>query len=385
MGGLLPVGGKRKRLMNLYRTSSISAVILAAGFSSRMKAFKPLLPVGGKPMVQRCIDLFSDNGITDIVVVTGHLREQLEPVLKDAGACPVFHPGFASGMLGSIQQGVAHIRPGQEGFFLLPTDIPAIRQGTVARMIRQFQSDPLRIIMPCFNDLPGHPPLLPCDLKDRILSLEEPATLRDLMAAEKNRTVTLMMHDRGILMDADDRDGYTRVQNKVQSLDIPDREECLSIVNQELPEDHPIRDHLAQVAMTALKLAHAVSGPVNVDLVIAAALLHDVKRLEKNHDTAGASLLQDLGFPRVAEVVDQHMNIELDPHAPVRETELVYFADKLCSGPDLDFNYHQRFRNCLEKTPWAATRIWKRYENTRHIQARIEASAGQSITEILAG
>ncbi len=70
-----------------------------------------------------------------------------------------------------------------------------------------------------------------------------------------------MMHDRGILMDADDRDGYTRVQNKVQSLDIPDREECLSIVNQELPEDHPIRDHLAQVAMTALKLAHAVSDP----------------------------------------------------------------------------------------------------------------------------
>jgi NDP-sugar pyrophosphorylase family protein len=59
-----------------------------------MKAFKPLLPVGGKPMVQRCIDLFSDNGITDIVVVTGHLREQLEPVVRDAGACPVFHPGL---------------------------------------------------------------------------------------------------------------------------------------------------------------------------------------------------------------------------------------------------------------------------------------------------
>jgi putative nucleotidyltransferase with HDIG domain len=136
--------------------------------------------------------------------------------------------------------------------------------------------------------------------------------------------------------------------------------------------------------MTALKLAHAVSDPVNVDLVIASALLHDIKRREKSHDTAGAALLRDLGFPRVAEVVYQHMNIELDPQAPVRETELVYFADKLCSGPHLDFNYHKRFRICLEKTPWAAASIWKRYENTRHIQARIEASAGQSITEILA-
>jgi molybdenum cofactor cytidylyltransferase len=371
--------------MSRLRRSEISAVILAAGFSSRMKAFKPLLPVGGKPMIQRCIDLFSDNGITDIFVVTGHHRERLEPVIRDAGACPVFHPGFASGMLGSIQQGVAHIRPWQAGFFLLPTDIPAIRPATVARMIQKFQSDPHRIIMPCFNGLSGHPPLLPCDLKDRILALEEPSTLRDLMASEKDRTETLAVHDRGILMDADDKDGYTQVQNKIQFLEIPDREECLSIVDQELPEAHPIRDHLAQVAMTALKLAHAVSDPVNVDLVIAAALLHDVKRRKKNHAAAGAALLQDLGFPRVAEVVDQHMNIELDPHAPVRETELVYFADKVCNGPHLDLNYHPRFRHCLEKMPWAATSIWKRYENTRHIQARIEASAGQSITEILAG
>ena len=359
-------------------------MILAAGFSSRMKAFKPLLPVGGKPMVQRCIDLFLDNGITDIVVVTGHYREHIEPVIRDAGACPVFHPGFASGMLGSIQQGIAKIRPGQTGFFLLPTDIPAIRPATVARMIKKFQSDPHRIIMPCFNDMPGHPPLIPCEFKDRILALKESSTLRDLMTAQKDRTVNLKFHDRGILMDADNQDGYRRVESKVRSLDIPDREECLSIVDQELPKKHPIRDHLAQVAMTALKLAHAVSGPVNVDLVIAAALLHDIRRMEKNHAAAGAELLQGLGFNRVAKVVGQHMNIALDPQAPVRETELVYFADKVCNGPHLDLNYHQRFRHCLEKMPWAANSIWKRYENTRHIQARIEACAGQSITDILA-
>jgi molybdenum cofactor cytidylyltransferase len=370
--------------MSHLRTSGISAVILAAGLSSRMKAFKPLLPVAGKPMVQQCIDLFSASGITDIVVVTGHNREQLDPVIRNAGACPVFHPGFAAGMLGSIQQGVRHLRPGQAGFFLLPTDIPAIRPATVTRMIRQFQSDPLRIIMPCFNGLPGHPPLLPCDLKDRILALAEPSTLRDLMAAEKERTVNLAFHDRGILMDADDSAGYRRVVHKVRHLDIPDKEECLSIVDRVLPEDHPIRKHLADVAMTALKLAHAVPDPVNVDLVIAAALLHDIKRMEKDHAAAGAKLLRNLGFSRVAGVVDQHMDIELDPHVPVREADLVYFADKLCNGHGLDLNYHQRFRNCLEKTPWAATSIWKRYENTRHIQARIEACTGQSITDILA-
>jgi molybdenum cofactor cytidylyltransferase len=370
--------------MNQPLTSNISAVILAAGFSSRMKAFKPLLPVGEKPMIQMVIDLFRHIGITDIIVVTGHNREQLEPVIRDAGARPVFYPGFASGMLGSVQQGVRHMQPDHAGFFLLPTDIPAIRPTTITQMIRKFNSGPHRVIMPCFNGLPGHPPLIPSELKPSILALGKESTLRDLLATEKKRTVNLAFHDRGILMDADDPAGYRRVQHKARHLDIPDREECLTIVDRVLPQDHAIRNHLAEVAMTALKLAHAVSDPVNVDLVIAAALLHDIKRMKKNHADAGAQLLRNLGFTRVAAVVSQHMDLELDPTAPVQEKELVYLADKLCSGPHLDLNYHQRFRDCLEKNPWAATSIWKRYENTRHIQARIETSAGQSITDILA-
>ena len=349
-----------------------------------MKTFKPLLPVDGKPMIQAAIDLFRVNGIFDIIVVTGHNRQRLEPVVRNAGARPVFHPGFASGMLGSIQKGIRHIHPGHSGFFLLPTDIPAVRPSTVKQMIKEFYIDSHRIIIPCFNGQTGHPPLIPCELTTQILALEEDATLRDLLTAEKKKTVNLALHDRGIMMDADDPAGYRRILEKIRHLDIPDKEECLSIIDQELPKEHPIRGHLAQVAMTALKLAHAVSDPVNVDLVIAAALLHDVKRMEKNHAAAGAALMQDLGFPKISAVISQHMDIELDSDALIQEKEIVYFADKLCTRHGLDLNYHHRFRNCLEKTPWAATPIWKRYENTRHIQARIEASAGKSITKILA-
>jgi molybdenum cofactor cytidylyltransferase len=364
-------------------TFPISGVILAAGFSSRMNAFKPLLKVGEKTMIQAAIDLFKVNGIFDIIVVTGHNRQRLEPAIRRCGACPAFHPGFASGMLGSIQKGIQHIHPGHAGFFLLPTDIPAIRPSTVQQMISEFNADPHRIIMPCFKGQPGHPPLIPCNLTPQILALGKNATLRDLLASKKKQTVNLGLHDRGILMDADDPAGYQRVLDKIRHLDIPDKEECLSIIDQELPEEHPIRTHLSDVAMTALKLAHAVTDPVNMDLVVAAALLHDIKRMEKNHAHAGAILIQNLGFSKVSAVISQHMDIELDLQAPVQEKELVYFADKLCTRYGLDFDYHHRFRNRLDKHPRAATNIWKRYENTQLIQARIEASAGKSITEIL--
>ena len=58
-----------------------SVVILAAGLSKRMQAFKPLLPVDGRPAIEGMIEAAKAAGIADITVVTGHNREQLQSVL----------------------------------------------------------------------------------------------------------------------------------------------------------------------------------------------------------------------------------------------------------------------------------------------------------------
>ena len=57
------------------------AVILAAGLSSRMKAFKPLLPVDGRTAIEGLIETSKAAGLTDITVVTGHERKQLAETL----------------------------------------------------------------------------------------------------------------------------------------------------------------------------------------------------------------------------------------------------------------------------------------------------------------
>ena len=360
-----------------------SAVILAAGFSSRMKDFKPLLPIGGTTMVEAAINLFKANQITDIVVVTGHNSGQLEPYVKNAGALPVFNPDFASGMLTSIQKGIKNIRPDHAGFFLLPVDIPAIRPSTVCRMIQAFQTTADHVIMPYFNDTPGHPPLIPHRFKKDILGLENGSTLRDVLLSTKTPVIPLKVCDRGVLMDADDKKGYKEVCQKLHAHQIPDKEECCSIIDEMLPNETGIRKHLADVSLTALKITHALTDKLNTDLVIAAAMLHDIKRKEKHHAAAGARLIQDIGFTEVSKIIAQHMDIHVDPTTPLKEKEIVYFADKICNGHGLDLNYHKRFAECIMKLPWARTNISRRYENTRLIQARIEASAQKTIEEIL--
>ena len=54
------------------KPQKVSAVILAAGFSSRLKDFKPLLLLGEMTLLERAIRLFHQNGIRDTQVVVGH-------------------------------------------------------------------------------------------------------------------------------------------------------------------------------------------------------------------------------------------------------------------------------------------------------------------------
>jgi molybdenum cofactor cytidylyltransferase len=369
--------------MNKSLTTEISAIILAAGFSSRMHDFKPLLPFADKTIIETVIDLFKTININDIIVVTGHNHNKLSPIVKKAGARPVFNSDFESGMLSSIQQGCRSISQASSGFFLLPVDIPAIRLSTVQLMVKEFLKSKTNIIMPCFDDLTGHPPLIPCGLMDEILNFDDKSTLRDLFISQKALIKPLKVFDRGILMDADDKNGYEKICQKHKTIDIPDKGECISIINEYLPDQYEkIHEHLKNVTKTALKIADAVTDDINKDLVCAGAMLHDIKRTEKSHAMAGAELIRDLGFDDVANVIAQHMDVIVAINSPIKEAEVVYFADKIQDRENINLNYGQRFEKNHKKFPHAKENILNRYENTKLIQARIEKSAGKPIKEI---
>ena len=54
-----------------------AAVIAAAGLSSRMKSFKPLLPLADDTIIGTLIDTLKQAGVADIVVVIGHKAEEM--------------------------------------------------------------------------------------------------------------------------------------------------------------------------------------------------------------------------------------------------------------------------------------------------------------------
>ncbi|MEM1806698.1 MAG: sugar phosphate nucleotidyltransferase, partial [Pyrobaculum sp.] len=66
----------------------MQAVILAGGFGKRLAPLtteipKPLIPVGGKPILVRQIEWLRGYGITDIVLAVGYLRQKIFEALGD--------------------------------------------------------------------------------------------------------------------------------------------------------------------------------------------------------------------------------------------------------------------------------------------------------------
>src|SRR5580692_5523389 len=82
--------------------SRMAAIILAAGYSSRMGEFKPLLPIGGATAFERCIGLFRASGVEEVIAVLGHRADQLQPLAERCGARCVVNPQFDGGMYSSI-------------------------------------------------------------------------------------------------------------------------------------------------------------------------------------------------------------------------------------------------------------------------------------------
>ena len=94
--------------------------------------------------------------------------------------------------------------------------------------------------------------------------------------------------------------------------------------------------HSLQVMHVSLAFTdHLKKGvPVNRDLVAAAALLHDITKTrslttKERHAASGGVLLRELGFPRVADIVEQHVTIQnMNLGETLQELEIVYYADK---------------------------------------------------------
>jgi len=106
--------------------SQIAVLIIAAGYSSRMHDFKPLLPFEQISAVKRLIQTYQAHGIEHIYVVVGHRQDEMREVLKDEDVSIVYNENYDKGMFSSIQKGVRAIDKTLSAFYMQPVDVKVL-------------------------------------------------------------------------------------------------------------------------------------------------------------------------------------------------------------------------------------------------------------------
>jgi UDP-N-acetylglucosamine diphosphorylase/glucosamine-1-phosphate N-acetyltransferase len=69
----------------------VKVVIIAAGKGTRMHPFtlsrpKPLIPVGGKPLIEHTVTALKNCGISEIIIVIGHLKTQMQNYFENVSS-----------------------------------------------------------------------------------------------------------------------------------------------------------------------------------------------------------------------------------------------------------------------------------------------------------
>ena len=156
-------GMDRKKEETGSAAGPVCGIILAAGFSTRMGRFKPMLPFGGKSVLAHVIETWHRAGVRHVVVVGGFKKELTGRCARACGVLFAENPRPEDGMFSSVAAGLAcalNAFPQAGWFGVQPVDIPLILPATISAAVRAAETSEAGYVIPVCGGFRGHPPFL---------------------------------------------------------------------------------------------------------------------------------------------------------------------------------------------------------------------------------
>jgi molybdenum cofactor cytidylyltransferase len=191
------------------KSTGVSAIILAAGRSQRMGAFKPLLPFGPRTVIETCIENLSDGGAKAVVVVIGHdaRAAALRTRIEKAGVIIAINPDPASEMSASIASGVNALPSSTKAVLINPVDHAAVPAEVVGLLIDEWTKG-ARLVKPTWNERGGHPVLVDLAFRHELLNLDPELGLKALFDVHVDQVRRVAVNSNYIARDMDTWDDY---------------------------------------------------------------------------------------------------------------------------------------------------------------------------------
>ncbi len=190
-----------------------SAIVLTAGFSSRMGKPKALLEWKGLTFIEIILSNLAELEIPTIVVsnasidIFGRLKST-----KNVDWTENHRP--EDGMLSSFRCGLRKLKSKNTNVMLCLIDHPAVEQKTYKKLCNNAKKD--KIVVPVYNGRRGHPVIFGEDFINELLEKECPEGAKTIVKSHPESILEIEIDDIGVLMDIDTPEEYEiEVENNI--------------------------------------------------------------------------------------------------------------------------------------------------------------------------
>lgn len=187
---------------------------------------KQLLPYGPHTIIEQIVTVLLQCPLAEIVVVTGHRRQDIEAKLAAWPVRAVFNPNYRQGeMLSSIQHGLAALKPETQAALIVLSDQPQLKSSVIRQLVEAYSAGSGRLIMPSFRMRRGHPILIDQCYWPDILALDLNQTLRTVINAHADEIHYVVVDTDSVLRDIDTPAAYQQALRSLASKDPPSVDE----------------------------------------------------------------------------------------------------------------------------------------------------------------
>ena len=198
----------------------VSAVVLAAGLSSRMGGpHKLLLDVGGEPMLRRVVRSVLGVKPAEVIVVTGFNAEAVVAALDGLPVRFVHNAAFAEGQPGSVVTGVRTLKAFCHAVMIVLGDQPLLTAQALGRLIEAYATAPegRSILVPTSGGARGNPVLFAARHIPEIQAGTMKLGCRRLIETYPDQVVLIEMADDAFTQDCDTPADYAVMQARLGS------------------------------------------------------------------------------------------------------------------------------------------------------------------------
>ena len=174
----------------------LSAIVLAAGESTRMGHPKALLEWKGQNLLQYQVHSLLEASFDEVVVVLGHQAKMLSlSVPEDPRVRAVISRRHRWGKTQSIKTGLRSIHSNSDGVLIVGVDQPRHIQ-TLCTLREVFLDRRPTIVVPVFRGTRGHPPVFGSKLFKNLMQISE--------STQGLRAVVEQYRTEGLQVEVDD-------------------------------------------------------------------------------------------------------------------------------------------------------------------------------------